>query len=285
MTRSEVMLQAALLYAENGLSVIPLSGKQPPLTTNGKPLSWSPYQVKRAPLSYIHEWHRRGYLQNVGIVCGAVSNNLAVIDLDGDEAVKRFRSKFPELLTTFTVETGSGHGQHLYYYCDALPPTTRTKGFELRVNGCYVVAPPSVHPDTGDIYRLTPDDWPIMRVTDLERVRHWVTSMLKPVPRPVTNGQPRQQAVGSYYARSALHYELRDLYRAQPGSRNNQLNVAAYNLGQLVGDNLISRHVIETELLAAAMAIGLEETPALRTIRSGIEAGIREPRSKQWRRR
>lgn len=279
---SNLILETALMYAEQGMSVIPLHGKQPAMTTTGLPFSWSPYQVKRAPMSYIHEWNRRGYLKNIGIVCGKVSGNLAVIDLDGDESVIHFRDKFPELVETFTVRTGSLHGEHLYFYCDTLPPTTRTKGYELRTDGCYVVAPPSCHPDTGEIYKLT-TAWQIMQVPDLNRVKDWITSLIPqktPPPRP-TNGRSFNRN-STPYTRAALHYELRDLYRATEGNRNNQLNTAAYNLGQLVGDGLLNRSEVERELLAAATVIGLDEIPAQRTIQSGLNAGINQPRSKQW---
>lgn len=279
------ILETALGFAEKGFSVIPLHGKQPAITGTGKPFVWSPYQVRRAPMSYIHEWHRRGYLQNYGIVCGAVSGNLAVIDLDGDESVAHFRDTFPELVETYTIRTGSLHGEHLYFYCDTLPPTTRTKGYELRANGCYVVGPHSIHPDTGAAYTLI-SKWELQHVPNLARVQEWIMSLVpkKQLPRPrpvVTNGKRS----GTNYARAALHYELKDLYRTLPGNRNTQLNTSAYNLGQLVGDGQLSRAEVERELLTAARVIGLEEIPALRTIHSGLEAGMKEPRSQQWKRR
>ena len=63
-------LAAALQYAEIGFSVLPLKGKVPSLN------AWSQYQVEPATFDEIHSWHRAGLLENVGIVCGAVSNNL-----------------------------------------------------------------------------------------------------------------------------------------------------------------------------------------------------------------
>lgn len=284
---NRIILEAALRYAEQGFSVIPLNGKQPAMMPNGKPFAWSGSQVKPAPMSYIHEWHLRGYLQNVGIVCGKVSGNLAVIDLDGDQPVAHFRDEFPDLVETYTIKTGSLHGAHLYFYCDALPQTTRTKGYELRANGCYVVAPPSIHPVTGAHYsRAT--GWEIMRVPDLERVKQWILDMIPKRPAGTSQTQEKRTigaATVPAWARAAVQYELRDLYRATEGSRNNQLNLAAYNLGQIVGDGHLSRHEIERDLLIAAQAIGLDEISAQRTIQSGLEAGISNPRSKQWQRR
>jgi len=57
------------------------------------------------------------------------------------------------------------------------------------------------------------------------------------------------------------------------------LNLSAYNLGQLVGDLLLPRWQVEDDLMAAAAACGLPEGEARRTIKSGLDAGIRNPRS------
>jgi hypothetical protein len=63
------------------------------------------------------------------------------------------------------------------------------------------------------------------------------------------------------------------------GSRNETLNRAAFNLGQLVGVGTLDRDAVESLLLEAALESGLGEEEARGTIRSGIEAGIRTPRS------
>lgn len=271
------ILTAALEYVESGFSVLPLHGKQPATR------SWARLQVQRPALSHVHEWHRRGYLHNVGIICGAVSRNLVVIDLDGPDAVNEFRRQFADRLpVTRVVRTGSG--EHWYYFADQLPTTTRTKGFELRANGCYVVAPPSIHPTTGQPYQIISDS-PIARRPSLESVREWIMSRIT-----AKQGQGQRQPVRTgnrtigWWDR-ALIYEIRAVAAAPVGQRSNTLNRAAYNLGQIVGDRLLDRARVERDLLDAALAAGLGEVEAQRTIRSGLEAGIAEPRSQQWRKR
>ena len=65
---------------------------------------------------------------------------------------------------------------------------------------------------------------------------------------------------------------------AVDGTRNNTLFRAAFNLGQLVGAGLIGRGGVESELIDAALSVGLGEREVLRTLKSGMDAGIEKPR-------
>ena len=56
------------------------------------------------------------------------------------------------------------------------------------------------------------------------------------------------------------------------------MNEAAFNLGQFVEAGLLEQGEVEVLLHEAALAIGLGELEARRTIRSGLEAGVRHPR-------
>ncbi|MBS3821730.1 MAG: hypothetical protein KGY81_08210, partial [Phycisphaerae bacterium] len=83
---------------------------------------------------------------------------------------------------------------------------------------------------------------------------------------------------GRRYATQALRLELNTLYQARPGSRNDTLNRAAFNLGTLVGAGLLDRDEVAAELLAAAEAIGLSRGEAEATIGSGLDSGSKHPR-------
>jgi len=152
-------------YLKLGFSVIPLRGKIPAVT-------WREYQRRRVTLVELRRWVRRELFSNVGIVCGKVSGNLAVLDFDTADAYDDFRARFPEVAKTTTIATGGG-GWHVYLRVDALPPSLRGQGVELCANGRQVVASPSVHPVTGKPYRLAlPLD--IRHVLDLSKVKEWV---------------------------------------------------------------------------------------------------------------
>lgn len=273
--------EAAVSYFYEALSVIPLTGKR-------ATINWAVFQEDIAIPTTIHQWAKTGKLNNVGIVCGAVSKNLVVMDLDGQAAIDAFERQFPYLLDTFTVLTGSGKGKHLYFRVDDLPPTTRLvyanhQAIELRANGCYVVAPPSIHPDTQAPYRAA-FSAPVKRLPHLNGVKQWLYAQLarKNAPPPPTKQRTMFERNTPRWAAAALDYECHDVRLASEGNRSNLLNRAAYNLGQIVGDGHLSVGTVENALLGAALQAGLGEAESQATIQSGMSKGIAQPRSAQW---
>jgi hypothetical protein len=283
---------AAVVYLMQGFSVIPLKGKQ-------ASVPWTVYQQQRARTSDLSWWDTSGLLKNIGIICGAVSNNLVVMDLDGEWAVKTFEDLFPNLLDTFTVATGSGRGKHLYFFVDEPSPSKKHSrgehsGIEMRANGSYVAAPPSVHPDTGKPYEISVKR-PIRKLPYLGYIETWIDGLnhqQKPAPvierREVrTKGfvDPSRIANPQAWTNAAVRNETRAVQGTPEGSRNDRLNEAAYNLGQIVGLGWLGRNAAQEALLTAARAAGLSEAEALHTIQSGLKKGIDEPRDAQWQKR
>ena len=166
------VIEAAKGYAALGMSVIPLKGKRPALT------SWTQYQHSRASEAEITIWHHQGILQNIGVVCGAVSGNLVVLDLDGAAGYPAFAASFPQLAETYTVATGGGVGKHVYFRVEKMPPSVKAMNtpignLELCGEGRQVVAPPSVHPITGQPYRVV-QACDILQVPDLDDLVRWI---------------------------------------------------------------------------------------------------------------
>ncbi len=179
--QSETLLQAALRYAALGFSIIPLRGKQPAIS------SWLPYRNRAASPDIIRRWQQGGLLENIGVVCGPVSKNLVVLDLDGEDGYPTFAATFPQLAETYTVATGGGVGRHVYFRPKTLPPSVRAMNtpighVELRGDGYLIVLPPSLHPETHQPYRVSlPHD--ILQPADLLAVVAWVEAFRpKPVP-------------------------------------------------------------------------------------------------------
>jgi len=156
------LLEAALAYAARGWSVIPLRprDKRPALS------SWQEYQQSRATEEAIRSWWERWPDANLGIVTGAVSG-LVVLDLDGPEAVAFAKER--SVPKTPTVATGKGY--HLYFAHPGHPVPNAARlaefadgGLDVRGDGGYVVAPPSVHP-SGRRYAWvkgrSPEDLPL----------------------------------------------------------------------------------------------------------------------------
>lgn len=140
--------EAALAYVEQGFAVIPLRARaKEPMTRHGlKDWTDDPESVRAI-------WQRYPDA-NVGIVCGAPSKGLVVVDLDthedgpdGYDALRAWEREHGPLPDTCTAITGSG-GTHMLFRAshEVRPSTNAELAVDIRGDGSYIVAPPSVHP-------------------------------------------------------------------------------------------------------------------------------------------
>lgn len=134
------------LYQELGFSVIPLvyGSKRPALP------SWEEYQGRRPTEEELTAWFG-GERRNVGVICGEVSDNLVVLDFDRPEVFEKVKSCLPP--SAPVVETGRGFQVYLRTPFPAQTQKISQAGIDVRGEGSYVVAPPSLHPN-GRIYRF-----------------------------------------------------------------------------------------------------------------------------------
>lgn len=126
---------AAAAYASRGWRVFPL-----------KPRSKEPLIKWKDGATTDHDTIRTWWANwpdaNVGIVTGAASG-IVVGDVDH---VERFKVLGLELSTTLTAHTGRERGVHHYFLYPGVPvPNSSRNGFDVRGDGGYVVAPPSLH--------------------------------------------------------------------------------------------------------------------------------------------
>lgn len=139
-----VLLDAALGYSRKGHRVLPVLGKSPLLLEWPKRASSDPQQVQA--------WWGRWPNANVGLLCG---ERYAVLDVDprhgGDESLAALVAAHGPLPDTVTDATGGG-GLHFYFSARKVPSARPAPGLELRSVGQQVLAPPSIHPDTGREY-------------------------------------------------------------------------------------------------------------------------------------
>lgn len=166
---------APRLYGDLGWALLPLQ----PRTKNAPLIKWRA-EASCQP-SDITTWADRWPMANVAVAC---RDQLVVIDVDprhgGIEAVARLEEEHGVLPETPTVETGGG-GLHYYFR----PPAGVTlgnrtgalpEGIDIRGNGGYVVAPPSVHPDGGR-YRWrearSPED------VGLAQLPNWIIALVQ----------------------------------------------------------------------------------------------------------
>ena len=146
------LLDAALRYARLGWRVIPLRprDKRPLLADWQNKATCDPLTVKG--------WWRRWPDANIGIATG-VGSGVFVLDVDGKnggfDALEALEDSNGLLPITATALTGGG-GRHYYF---RLPKGYAIRnnvgklgaGLDVRGDGGYVAAPPSVHPN-GKIY-------------------------------------------------------------------------------------------------------------------------------------
>jgi hypothetical protein len=136
------MLKAALVYRKQlHYSVFPVSADKKAL------IKWEPYQKNLPTEDEITQWWSKWPDANIGIATGIVSG-LAVIDIDEPEIGKKALSELiPDSLVFPIAKTPSG-GEHWYFNCTDGKIRNNTKivtGCDLRANGGYVVAPPSIN--------------------------------------------------------------------------------------------------------------------------------------------
>lgn len=273
---SETVLEAAMELSNLGVSVVPVVGKV-------CPIPWKRYQREIAPVSKIYDWHAVGILRGVAVVLGAVSGNLTVVDLDGEQAVKDFYDAFPHYADTLTVLSGSRRGRHLYFYSFREMKTTICDGIELRSTGAYVVAPPSVHP-SGLSYEVIVRDEPIT-LPDIDDVAMWIQQRrggnTPPPAAPVVPINPRRpDGSNPAWVATAVNRQLADVRTTQTDV-NNKLNAAAYSLGRIAGN---PNSGLDTNELVSLLADAASHLTArdgynatIRTINSGLKAGMNNP--------
>ena len=160
---------AALDYVNRGLAVIPVAcGGKVPVTKRGIN-DWTDNPDMVRAWWGIGEHKGQPYAdpnRNVGIVCGQVSGGLVCIDIDshgdvdGRETLKTWQTEHGELPETITQITGGG-GLQLFYRTDreVRPSANGELGIDIRGDGSFAVAPPSLHP-SGEYYEwsISPDD-------------------------------------------------------------------------------------------------------------------------------
>src|SRR3990172_8545079 len=106
----------------------------------------------------IRAWWKENPEYNVGIVTGGRSG-IIVLDVDpehgGEESLLALVADLGQLSTTPESLTGGG-GRHLLFAHPGVEITNSAgrlgPGLDIRGDGGYIVAPPSIHPDTGRTY-------------------------------------------------------------------------------------------------------------------------------------
>jgi len=163
-------------YLKAQLSVIPTKeDKRPALPT------WTPYQSQRIKEDEVDALFNTA--KGIGIICGAISGGLEVIDVDTkhdttgslwEELRALIEDNLPELYSRLVIAQTKSGGYHIYYRCSSIAGNLKlsTKKnrevlVETRGEGGYVIAPPTpkytyIQGEPGNIPTITPEDREIL---------------------------------------------------------------------------------------------------------------------------
>jgi len=173
--RTNIVLDSALELADNGLRLVPCNGKIATL------LDWQ----NKASTDRDTVSRRFSDGQNIAIATGADSG-IVVLDVDGPEGLASLATFGITPEDTLSVETGNGF--HLYFQHSGFNVSNSAsrigRGLDIRGDGGYVMAPSSIHPDTGKTYA-----W--------HNAERFDWSLVKPIPpqllAPIKNGTRRDE--------------------------------------------------------------------------------------------
>jgi len=207
------VLKAALAYADRGWLVVPLHNPKQGACSCRKKNCTSPGKHPRTEhglkdgskdSKQIEIWWDKWPDANLGILTGQESS-LLVLDVDGEDgkaslqALTAARGKLPKTLCAKTGRTGSDgnrKGCHYYFRAPAGGAIHNSagilgKGLDIRADGGYVVAPPSLH-SSGLLYEWLAPEQPLADVPPWMLAELAVT---KPAPE-VTKAQREAIAEG-----------------------------------------------------------------------------------------
>ncbi|HEY9658570.1 MAG TPA: bifunctional DNA primase/polymerase, partial [Allocoleopsis sp.] len=273
-------------YLAAGFSLIPCKYKKPLLG------GWEKYQLNPPTLREVNHWFEeweQGH--SIGLLLGAVSHNVIAIDLDGMAAARLFKAKFPHLLETRIVFSGSRTGFHLYYRVDTLPTNMKVTvadvgNFEIRGNGQYVIAPPSPHL-AGFQYQLH-KDLPIKPLANMNEISDWFNSLRQrdaddsaaaivatAKAHPAKVDAPKRKEA---FLRKLLSEEVARVATSSTGNRNNSLFYAGLRLANYAAGGELAWGNIESMLMTAAISVHIPENEARNTIASAWRIGSKNPK-------
>ncbi|WP_347264456.1 bifunctional DNA primase/polymerase [Nitrobacter sp.] len=307
---SGAIIDFALEYARRGWHVFPCwPGDKSPCVGNDKDAAGQPipktgglYKATTDE-NQIKVWWQRWPKAMIGVRMGATSGVWAIdpdapkreTDADGRATWARLTAQHGAVHTH--AHQTPGGGQHLLFKWDANRPITnkegqlKRSGINVRGEGGYIIAPPSINADGRSYEIVEPLDH-----FNFADAPDWLYDL---VLTPSISEQAQAKAErprsdkGSFsgatphnrrpYAEAALRAEVQAVASCINGNRNNQLNTSAFSLGTLVGAGELTEGEVIGALYDAAVACGLVaddgQHAVMATINSGLSEGIKHPRN------
>ena len=212
----------------------------------------------------------------VGVLCGQKSG-IIVFDLDrknGKDGVAEWEDRFGPLPGTAIVGTPTG-GLHLYFKNNDEINKSLVgflDGIDIRAGDTgFVLLPPSPG------YRwITPSETEIIPVPAvvLAEYKRRCGNEAVHIQTPSEPAQPGEKQSSTPHGRAVLYQECQVLADTPEGARNDTLNCTAFEIGKLIKAGKVSEDNAHRGLFTAAYKAGLPEDEIIRTLESGLTAGM-----------
>ena len=270
----ELLEYAMYAYDHLGLSFTPtLPGESYPIT---KGWNTAPRETKEDIIRWIRQE------KNLAVRAGEPSGGILIIDFDTDKPeFSEAAAEYLNLPHTVIATTPSG-GYHYYFRYKGDLKLRNTSG-EIApavdtkyTNGAACFAG-SVRDDGCYMWLVNPES------TEIAEVPEHIIELLKPKPQPEFkpvmvqfDADDLRQAA---YLKSILDSEISHVANCSEGCRNATVNLAAFNIGQLVGGGCLAYDEAFGMLLNAAGLCGYPSKEAVPVIKGGLKSGMAKPRS------
>lgn len=235
----------AMFYAEHNIKTFTVKrqGKSP-LCQNG-------FKSATMDRVVLQEWNKKFPDCNIGIPTGTI-NNIFVVDIDGEIGAKSLIAleNIYGKLDAPTVITGKG--KHLYF---KMPENTNIKSsvskianhIDIRANGGYVVAPPSIH-ENGNCYKWLNFDFS----QDFPTAPQWLIDVI------------------SNSAETKFEDLLEEIATASEGMRNTTLLGNAIKICNSANKQFLDMENIKNNIIDAGIASGLSRAESTRTVNNAM---------------
>lgn len=238
----------AMFYAQNNIKTFPVKRQ------DKKPLCANGFKSATTDKVGLQEWNNKFPNCNVGIPTGKI-NNIFVVDVDGEqgfESLNRLELIYGKLDAPTVI---TGKGKHLYF---KMPENIEIKcsmskiadHIDIRANGGYVVAPPSIH-ENGHQYtwkNFVPNQ-------EFPEAPSWLISL-------ITNAEKQTSPVSDV---------LEEISSTPQGQRNDTLYRRAISLINRSRKEYLNMEKVKENIIDAAMQSGLSKEEATKTFDNALK--------------
>jgi replicative DNA helicase len=169
---NKIFIEKGKEYTNYNLSVIPTNKEKVAIGL------WKKYQTTKPTDKELEELFSLGSPEYIAIICGKVSGNLEVVDVDTkhdttgllwNDLETLLKDNLPELYNSLVIATSVSGGKHIYYRCEIITSnkklatnTNKEVLIETRGEGGYIIAYPSpgysfIQSNVNQIPTITPE--------------------------------------------------------------------------------------------------------------------------------